>query len=53
VYKVPLPYVMGHEPAGKVAQVGEGVTDYQVGDKVAVSGLALNLRIQSDDLILC
>lgn len=28
---------MGHEPSGEVVQVGEGVSDYQVGDKVAVS----------------
>lgn len=27
---------MGHEPAGEIVQVGEGVTDYKVGDKVAV-----------------
>lgn len=28
---------MGHEPAGEIVSVGEGVTDYKVGDKVAVS----------------
>lgn len=31
-----LPVIMGHEVAGVISQVGEGVTEYQVGDKVAV-----------------
>lgn len=31
-----LPVIMGHEVAGVISEVGEGVTDYQVGDKVAV-----------------
>jgi len=35
IYKVPLPYVMGHEPAGHIVAVGDGVHDYKVGDKVA------------------
>jgi L-iditol 2-dehydrogenase len=30
------PMVLGHEPAGTVAEVGEGVTDLKVGDRVAV-----------------
>lgn len=30
------PIVMGHEVAGEIAQVGEGVTDWQVGDRVGV-----------------
>lgn len=30
------PIVMGHEVAGEVSQVGEGVTDWQVGDRVGV-----------------
>lgn len=29
--------MMGHEPAGTIVQVGEGVIDYKTGDKVAVS----------------
>lgn len=41
VYKVPLPYVMGHEPAGHIVSVGEGVSDYKVGDKVAVSSQSI------------
>ena len=35
VYKQPLPYVPGHEGAGTVVRVGEGVTDVAVGDRVA------------------
>lgn len=31
-----LPVIMGHEVAGIISEVGEGVTDYKVGDKVAV-----------------
>lgn len=31
-----LPVIMGHEVAGVISEVGEGVTDYQVGDKVAI-----------------
>jgi L-iditol 2-dehydrogenase len=31
------PLVLGHEIAGEVAEVGEGVTRYKVGDRVSVS----------------
>ena len=31
-----LPQTLGHEAAGDVAAVGEGVTDWQVGDRVVV-----------------
>ena len=31
------PLVLGHEIAGEVAEVGEGVTRYQVGDRVSAS----------------
>lgn len=30
----PYPYIIGHEAAGIVHKVGEGVTDWKVGDKV-------------------
>jgi aryl-alcohol dehydrogenase len=36
-YPVPLPCVLGHEGAGVVERVGEGVTKVQPGDPVALS----------------
>ncbi|MDQ3359238.1 MAG: zinc-dependent alcohol dehydrogenase family protein [Actinomycetota bacterium] len=33
---VPLPQIPGHELAGTVAEIGEGVTRWQVGDRVTV-----------------
>ena len=36
LHKVPqLPFITGHEGAGTVASIGEGVTDVKVGDRVA------------------
>ncbi len=34
---VPLPAVLGHEGVGRIEKLGEGVTDYQVGDRVLMS----------------
>jgi alcohol dehydrogenase, propanol-preferring len=34
-----LPLVLGHEVAGTVAAVGEGVTDFKIGDRVGVPWL--------------
>lgn len=34
-----LPRTMGHESAGVISAVGEGVTDWQVGDRVGLSPL--------------
>ena len=31
-----MPIVLGHEPAGVVSAVGEGVTNLEVGDRVGV-----------------
>ena len=40
LYKLPLPFVLGGEGAGVVTAVGEGVTDFRPGDRVAYSGPA-------------
>ncbi|MGN6246444.1 MAG: quinone oxidoreductase family protein [Motilibacteraceae bacterium] len=37
VYRVPTPFVLGSEGAGRVLAVGEGVQDVAVGDRVAWS----------------
>ncbi|MFJ2745207.1 NAD(P)-dependent alcohol dehydrogenase [Streptomyces sp. NPDC087440] len=34
----PLPLTLGHEGAGRVAALGEGVTGFEIGDSVAVYG---------------
>lgn len=34
LYKVPLPFILGREGAGSVAEVGPNVTTYKVGDRV-------------------
>jgi len=34
LYKLPLPAVIGSEASGKVDQLGEGVTQFKVGDRV-------------------
>ncbi len=36
-YPVPLPLVLGHEGAGVVEQIGEGVAGLAVGDHVVLS----------------
>ncbi|MGO1183277.1 MAG: NAD(P)-dependent alcohol dehydrogenase [Micrococcaceae bacterium] len=36
VYPTPLPAVLGHEGAGVIEQVGEGVTAFKPGDKVVL-----------------
>ena len=33
-----VPFILGHENAGWVAELGEGVTDFQIGDAVIVYG---------------
>jgi NADPH2:quinone reductase len=37
-YQVPLPFIAGSEGAGEVVAIGEGVSDFAVGDHVAYSG---------------
>jgi D-arabinose 1-dehydrogenase-like Zn-dependent alcohol dehydrogenase len=36
VFPLKPPFVAGHEPAGEIAEVGAGVTDLRVGDRVGV-----------------
>lgn len=38
LYSVPLPFVAGNEGAGEVTAVGEGVTAFKPGDRIAYSG---------------
>lgn len=38
LYKLPLPFVPGGEAAGEVTAVGEGVTDFKVGDRIGYIG---------------
>ena len=37
---VPIPMIMGHEGAGVIAELGQGVADHAVGDKVALEALS-------------
>lgn len=37
VFPLPLPYILGHEGAGTVVQVGSEVTDLAVGDRVVLT----------------
>jgi NADPH:quinone reductase len=39
LYQVPLPYTLGLEAAGTVSQVGIGVEEFQMGDRVAYSSI--------------
>lgn len=38
-FKIPAgtPRVLGHEVAGEIAEVGDGVSDYRVGDRVSIT----------------
>lgn len=38
LYRIPLPVTLGGEGAGEVVEVGEGVTEVAVGDRVAWAG---------------
>lgn len=38
IYPYPLPMTFGHEPAGVVAELGEGVTGVELGESVIVYG---------------
>jgi NADPH2:quinone reductase len=47
LYPVPLPAVLGLEAAGKVEAVGEGVSDFAAGDRVAYAGGGLGAYTDS------
>ena len=54
-YVPELPYIMGHEPAGVVAEVGSRVTDFKPGDRVITynfftCGKCLLCRIHREQL---
>ena len=38
LYPSPLPFIPGSEAAGVVAEVGEGVKDFRIGDRIVTSG---------------
>ncbi|MET3925445.1 quinone oxidoreductase [Devosia sp. 2618] len=38
LYPVPTPFVAGNEGAGVITALGEGVTDFKIGDRVAYQG---------------
>jgi len=37
---VPIPLIMGHEGAGEVAGLGQGVSGYNIGDRVAMEAIS-------------
>jgi NADPH2:quinone reductase len=39
LYPIPTPFILGNEAAGVVEQLGEGVTGWQPGDRVAYTGI--------------
>ena len=40
LYQIPLPTTLGLEAAGTVEEVGDSVTNYQIGDRVAYTSVA-------------
>jgi D-arabinose 1-dehydrogenase-like Zn-dependent alcohol dehydrogenase len=36
MFPLPMPVIAGHEPAGEIVELGAGVTDLRVGDRVGV-----------------
>ena len=40
--KIQLPHVLGADPAGEVVEIGSGVTEFKVGDRVAVISATLD-----------
>jgi NADPH2:quinone reductase len=54
-YPIPTPFVLGGEAAGRVIAVGEGVTDFAVGDIVATAGasgaMAEAVAVAADEVV--
>lgn len=52
----PLPFVMGYDVVGEIDQLGEGVNDFKIGDRVAdmtvVGSNAAYRTLRADDLTL-
>ncbi len=51
-YPIPLPNGMGVEGAGTVLEVGEGVTNVKVGDRVTYTGFVNTLGAYSDERLV-
>ncbi|MBD2754372.1 zinc-dependent alcohol dehydrogenase [Spirosoma validum] len=47
--RVRMPQVIGHEVSGEIAEIGEGVTGWKVGDRVAVRPLQPGAEDPSDN----
>jgi alcohol dehydrogenase len=42
--EIKFPYTIGHEPAGEIVELGEGVATRKVDDRVGVPWLQINMR---------
>lgn len=51
-YQIPLPNGMGVEAAGVIEAVGEGVTDFVVGDRVTYTGFLNTLGAYSTQRLI-
>ena len=51
-YQIPLPNGMGVEASGVIEVVGEGVTDFQVGDRVTYTGFLNTLGAYSTSRLI-
>ncbi len=40
----PFPRTIGHEPAGEIVEIGDGVTKRKIGDRVGVLGINLHVE---------
>ena len=47
--RVKPPQIIGHEVSGEIEAIGEGVTDWQIGDKVTVRPLNPGVEMPSDN----